>query len=385
MLYRWGAQTENTLSKYLKQQPAQIFEFNMKVRDYHADSDFSVACMDFMEKNKIEAIISFDYFPIISLICSVRGIPYISWIYDCPMLTLESLTLSNDCNFIFCFDRAYAMRLTENGAKHCFHLPLAGDPALYDYALSSKTPGYRSDISFVGNLYNDSKNRFRTAEWNEYEAGYLDGIIRAQAEVYGCNFIRGLLSDELVSSIIKKCDISLGKMYRFDAVQLSADVINHELSAEDREHALAALSRVAPVDLYTGSELPASLSDAHVTVKGYADYETQMPLVFNRSRINLNCTSRTIESGVPLRIFDILSCGGFCITNYQPEIDELFENGSDLVMYGSMDELSDLAEYYLQHEDERKEIATRGYTKIKEMYSYQAQLDKMFQTVAAEI
>ena len=58
-----------------------------------------------------------------------------------------------------------------------------------------------------------------------------------------------------------------------------------------------------------------------------------------------------------MRVFDILSCKGFCLTNYQPEIAELFVDGKDLVMYTSMEDLMGKVIYYLNHEEERREIA----------------------------
>ena len=90
-----------------------------------------------------------------------------------------------------------------------------------------------------------------------------------------------------------------------------------------------------------------------------------MPYIFHNSKINLNITSKTIESGIPLRVFDILSCGGFCLTNYQPEIARYFTDGEDLVMYSSMEDLVDKVAYYLEHDEEREQIARNGYEKLK--------------------
>ena len=55
---------------------------------------------------------------------------------------------------------------------------------------------------------------------------------------------------------------------------------------------------------------------------GIADYLTKMPQVFRRSKVNLNITLRSIISGIPLRVLDVLAAGGFLITTYQEEIDE---------------------------------------------------------------
>ncbi|MCR4806605.1 MAG: DUF3880 domain-containing protein [Lachnospiraceae bacterium] len=87
---------------------------------------------------------------------------------------------------------------------------------------------------------------------------------------------------------------------------------------------------------------------------------TEMPKIFNLSRINLNMTMRPIEKGLPLRCFDILGCGGFLMTNYQEELDDMFVIGRDLEAYSSLEELIDKCAYYLTHEEERAAIARRG-------------------------
>ena len=73
-------------------------------------------------------------------------------------------------------------------------------------------------------------------------------------------------------------------------------------------------------------------------------------------------------------MWDIIGAKGFVLTNYQPEIPELFENGSDIVYYESFDDCVRKTEYYLTHEDERKCIAENGYNKVLQYHSYDARI-----------
>ena len=98
----------------------------------------------------------------------------------------------------------------------------------------------------------------------------------------------------------------------------------------------------------------------NVAFKGYVNYLTEMPDVFHRSRINLNITLRSIQTGIPLRCLDIMGAGGFLMSNYQPELAQLFENGREMAMYESKEDLLDKVNYCLTHEEERKEIAYLG-------------------------
>lgn len=129
--------------------------------------------------------------------------------------------------------------------------------------------------------------------------------------------------------------------------------------------------------LYTGSDTR-SLSELHAHNCGRVDYHTQMPLVFAGSRINLNISLCSIHSGIPLRVLDIMACGGFVLSNWQPEIAECFEEGIEIVTFRSLEECMDKVWYYLSHEEERRQIAEAGYRKVKEKFSYEAGVGRLF-------
>ena len=248
-------------------------------------------------------------------------------------------------------------------------------------SFADKNDRYSCDISFVGNLYSEKKNRLRNVELEEYSHGFVEGLIESQLKVYGYNFIREALSDDVVTEIVEKCQLQLSDMYYQDSMQMAADVVGMEVSARERERVLKVLGERFDVDLYSGSKLPVSLQGLRIHEKGFADYGKEMPLIFHNSKINLNITSKTIESGIPLRVFDILSCGGFCMTNYQPEIAEYFVDGEDLVMYSSIEDLVSKVAYYLEHDEEREQIARNGYEKLKMNHDLGNVVVEMFNTI----
>lgn len=400
LFYRWGSLSEPGMEKVFQKNNIEYCSFTKKIKDYHADAQFAQEFLTVLHGETVEAVFSFDYFPIVSMLCEMNHIPYLSWIYDCPMYTLYSKTISNEMNYIFCFDRKYSFYLQGLGAKHCFHFPLAADPdrleEIGEFLAEEKvadrkdseavvedgTKRYVCDISFVGNLYNEKKNRLRSVTLSDYTKGYLEGVIEAQLKVYGYNFIKETLTQELVEEIAEKCQLQLGDMYYQDLTQMVADSIGMEVSARERERVLNVLGSRFDVNLYSGSLLPSSLQGLRISEKGFADYEKEMPYIFHNSKINLNITSKTIESGIPLRVFDILSCGGFCLTNYQPEIAEFFVDGEDLVMYSGMEDLIMKVAYYLEHEDERQQIAINGYKKLKKNHNLSEAVREMLCVVS---
>ncbi len=92
----------------------------------------------------------------------------------------------------------------------------------------------------------------------------------------------------------------------------------------------------------------------------------------------------SIESGIPQRVFDIMSAGGFVLSNDQPEIRELFSPDREVVLFSSIEELKEKAVFYLKHKDIRRKIAEKGYSAVSGKYSTTEALKKMFTTVKKE-
>lgn len=387
LVYHWGAPGDNAFVESMRSVGMECILFSRKMEDYHADGAYAKEMLSLIHENRVEAVFSYDYFPLISMLCNVNHIPYVSWIYDCPMNNLMSGTLGNEWNYIFCFDAWYTEKLRELGAKHIYHFPLAVEGGMLEAVRKRESASpelceiYKSDISFVGNLYNGEKNRLRRTEFTEYTRGYVEGLIKSQTLIYGYNLLADSLGSEIVEEIVEGCGLKLGEQYISNHLQMAADAIGIEVTARERAQIIRMLSDRYPFTLYSSSPAEEAVSGKHLQEKGYVDYESGMPLVFHNSKINLNITSRTIQSGIPKRVLDILACGGFCLTNYQPEIAEYFEDGVHLVMYSGMADLAAKAEYYLSHEEQRLAIAENGSRKVREEFDLDKRTAQMWEAV----
>lgn len=364
LIYRWNSNSEPALISNLTSMGYHCVEMNDKFEDYHTDAAFAMKVMNYMDTENIDMVFTWDYFPLLASVCEMRKLPYVSWIYDCPLHTLLSKTVLYRCNHLFCFDRIYANRLAELGCENVYHFPLAVDAAAFEETIcrgKEKAEKYAADISFVGSLYSEKDKWLEAEGIPEYVKGYISGIEEAQIRVYGYNFVREMIEKDVAENILEKAGLVLGDMYFDNPVQLTADLVNREITEKERIRVIERISRNHKLSLYTNSDYK---GNDNIKLCGTVDYQSSMPLVFRHSKINLNITSKTIESGIPQRVLDILACGGFCLTNYQPEIAEFFEDGRELVMYTDMEDLAQKAAYYLQHEEEREVIARAGREKV---------------------
>lgn len=388
LLYRWNSILEPLLYRNIENIAEKCVTFYKPIKDFYADSESANELIEVIHKEKVEAIITLNYFPLLSTLAELNHLPYMAWIYDSPLYTTLSPAIQTPYTYLFCFDRKFAQELCDAGAYRVYHFPLAADCDLFQSVLvtSREQKKYQSDISFVGNLYNSKNNRLANADLSDYTKGYVEAVICAQQKIYGYNLIKESLNEQVVTEIAKKCELELGVFFPITDLQIVKDAIDREISSRDRMELLRTVSKTFPVELYCKTKAPDELlQNGKLHVNESVDYVKQMPLVFHHSRINLNTTARGIESGIPQRVIDILACGGFCLTNYQPEIAEFFENGKELVMYSELEEVNELIAYYLKHEEERQRIALAGERKVRQEFHMETKLRKMFAIVEKEL
>lgn len=349
-------------------------------------------------------VFSINFFPAISYTCSHFKVPYVCWSVDSPVPELFSNALKNEWNRVFLFDRAQYRFFHPVNPERIFYLPLAANVKRWEQAVLAMTEDdfmrYGGDVSFVGSLYtekcrydrllrtpsdNSAKSGvcFGSPGISQHTRGFVDGLIEAQLKVYGCNFIADTLTDQVIREIADADpDFYKGAdtWQDTDRYLTAHQYIGIKLAAVERERTLRRLSEHFQVNLYTRSDashLPG------VQCKGPALTLTQMPRIFHASRINLNITMRPIETGLSQRIWDVLGCGGFLLTNWQAEIPEYFEIGRELETYESMEELEQKVQYYLTHEDERVEIALGGYEKVARLHTYELRVAEMIRILSS--
>ena len=335
-----------------------------------------------------DLVFSFDYFPNISEVCQKLQIPYVSWVFDCPHYTLDSHTTPNPVNHIFLFDkRLYAQMAAKNsrlandtaaqiGTQTFHYSPLAVNAERLSqlcHDLDAETDGriiYEHEVCFLGSLYDNEYNFYDQVNYlPPYLKGYVDAVIAAQERVFGADFFTedAIFSDEHVRQLREYIKFENTGKYEINYDNVIRDILRKKVTVNERHHILAEMGKRFETVLYT---TPGAKEIPGVCNLGVADYTTKMPRVFRRSKINLNITLRSILSGVPLRVVDILAAGGFLLTNYQEEIAEYFVDGQDLVIAYTPEDMIEKTAYYLEHDDERKAIAAAGQKKVLENFAY---------------
>lgn len=143
--------------------------------------------------------------------------------------------------------------------------------------------------------------------------------------------------------------------------------------------------------------------------------QIQMAEVFRQSRINLNFSNcvnwdircllseckglkalrgfvagyRSVFSGkdpktremIKFRQYEINACGGFQISYYAEGLERHYEIGKEIVIFLSLEDMIEKIHYYLNHEDEREEIARCGYARTLRDHTMEKRFTDLFKII----
>ena len=384
LMYRWKAYNYKDIKHTFEKLGYEIKEVWQDLLNYDVDEEFAGILKGMIKAETFEFVFTVNYFPLISNVCQECGILYVCWSCDNPLISMYHKSVFNNVNRIFLFDLTNVEEFRGMGAEHIYHLPLAVDCNRIDYLFSnaSANPSFENEVCFVGSLY--EKNSYDKLEYTfpDYLRGYFEALMEAQRDLQGVNIIDRMLTPEILMELenyyqLEKSEDSLSDLNLI----FSVTTLGFKIAEKQRRRILIDLSKNHDVSIYTNSNTKDLL---RVNYKGSVDYWSKMPLVFRDSKINLNMTIPNIKSGVPLRVYDIMGAGGFCLTNFQAELPMQFENEKHLVWYYNNEDLYEKVDYYLTHDEERKRIAMAGSEFTKENCTYEIRIKKLLDIIKNE-
>lgn len=350
-------------------------------------------CFDVVKENEIQDLFkalgdydcafSQNFIPTVAEACKRRNIIYGAWVYDCPQVNLYLPEALYDTNFVFVFDKEQVNRLQKKGLKNVFYMPLAANISKVSMIniTDSDIQKFKTDISFVGSLYEK--------EW--YETYFAKLSLTAQRDVEhffeqcSCHWdvysnIYNFVSEETSNEMVKLMRKEDFEKYSMDP-RYSAETLflPYELARRERIRVLNESAKKHETILYTNDnqtykEIPNCIIRPPV-------YEDELFKVYFSSKINLNITMRSIETGIPQRVFDIMAVGGCVLSNNQEEIGELFNIEKEILVFSSIEEMVEKEDFYLKNEKLREKIGIDGYLRVKNDYSCTKAINRIFDVI----
>lgn len=354
----------------------------------HADYElrksdsFLAALYSVLENQQFDFCFSYNFFPLMATACHKCNIKYISFVYDSPQVKLYSYTVTYPTNYIFLFDSSLVTQFQKEGLSRFYYMPLPVNADRIHSLLQKPYDSARlsADVSFVGSLYNENHNLYDSLQGiSSYTKGYLDAIMQAQSHVYGYNFLEECLTPAITAELQNAVHYQKNP----DGVESLSFIFSdyylcRKLTSMERINILTDVASHFPLKIFTPNN---NYVIPNASNMGVADYLTETPYIFHDSKINLNITLRSIKSGIPLRCMEIMSCGGFLLTNFQSDFFKHFVAGEDFVYFESNDDMLQKIDYYLTHEKERTSIAESGYQKAIKNHSYETIFQQIFNII----
>jgi len=162
------------------------------------------------------------------------------------------------------------------------------------------------------------------------------------------------LTEDAIRSGTRSVDISL----------LCERVTSYRRSNVDK------FAKAFPQGVYRGRGWP----------EGFLPEEERVPLL-QRTRIGINIHNST--GPINFRTFYLPANGVLQICDNKRHLGKIFELGKEVVGYDTMDEAIELTRYYLEHEEERREIAVAGWRRTLRDYNEVASFDFIRRAVDA--
>lgn len=333
-------------------------------------------------------LFTINFSKIVAEISKTLNIPYISWTVDTPAYSLYSLeNLHNDLSFFFVYDERVVQDLRNKGIKNIFYMPVAANIKRLEgiVVTNEDYEKYDAEIAFVGNsgVYNEFstyiKPNISTALYD-----YISQLIKQQLATEQF-IIKDLIDEALIERIESESKylIDISNHTLLSRIEKLAFLLGRYHSYIERVLTINELSEKFDIKVYGDDRWLESREFKYSSLiyKGHAEHYNEMAKVFKVAKMNLNITRAFVETGLPMRVFDVLGSKGFLVTNNKYDISRYFRDGRDLVVYRDLKDLEEIIKYYLEHDDERRIIKQQGFETIGKNHTYHIRIKKMMEIV----
>lgn len=324
-----------------------------------------------------ELVVSINFVPGMAEFCEARGLDYLCWEID-PALDAPRVEGAASRTHLHTYRRSNVERYRRAGVARARYTPLAADSARRRPL--ELTPEQRehfgAPVAFVGASCVDQA-RVLAERFSELHESWrpgsgdqgrvlFDAVVSAQREDFTTYRVPQLLDARAPG---------FRAAVQEKGAPDPAHLVGELCAAEKRLNYVAEL---ADFGIEAWGDAGWRVAETHgVRYRGPAKHETELPLVYNAARVNLDIGRLYQSDIVTMRVFDICACGGFVLAEHSDALEELFEVGVEVESYRDISELRAKVAHYLAHEGEAREIAARGREAVLERHRIDARVRGM--------
>lgn len=303
-------------------------------------------------------------------------LPLASWFVDNPHLIIHQYTRCvSPWTTLFTFDADNVDSLRSAGFEHVFYLPLGTDPERFRPRSSAVPASWKADVSFVGNSMLQK----------------VAGRLRAGAGVWPRELF--LAYREIAQAFMQSEERSVENFLRqyptvyahYLGLHDTKDKLTYEAAITwqaTRLYRNGCVRHLLPfTPLIVGDDawsIEFRREQKRFRLLPAISYYSDLPRFYAHSRINFNATSKQMKGAVNQRIFDAPAAGGFVLTDWRPQMEQLFEP-HEMACYHDPEEIRSLSGFYLSHDSERARFIEAGRKRVLACHTWTQRIRAMLE------
>lgn len=306
-------------------------------------------------------------------------LPLASWFLDNPHLIIHLYTRCvSPWTTLFTWDADNVPSLEAAGFEHVRYLPLGTDPERFSLRRQDVPKSWHADVSFVGNsmLYKVGgrlkKGHFPKSLLLPFRAvsqAFADSDFRSVGDFLAQRF------PDIHSSYLLLPDNEARLAYE--------TAITWQATRLYRTDCVRRLLPFRPLIVGdSGWKIEFRNEEIQPRYLNELSYYSQLPAFYGHSAINFNSTSKQMKGAVNQRIFDVPAAGAFVLTDWRPQMEQLFTE-NEMACYHEPDEIPDLVRHYLSHPQERERLIRAGRGRVLSCHTWAHRLKTLLDEMRA--
>ncbi len=250
----------------------------------------------------------------------------------------------------------------------------------YDIEYIRKLKANYPSVKYVSWIFDATMDGQRCDENSEFvrlmkEYDYFFTVCGGQVESFRRQGVNAYFGQEGVDSYVGRFNVPTEEK-KYDVSFLGS--VGHPTVHKERLPFLMKVINRFPNTLIGGALhiYDEGLLKSHLKRPTYNDVEHSK--IVGHSKINLGFNAwPDIDKYLSARAYRVMGAGGFYMTKRSQGVENFYVDGKEIVLYDDVKDCLDKIRYYLDHDEEREEIAEAGRAKTMAKYTFKDTLAKM--------
>lgn len=324
-----------------------------------------------------DVVVAINHTPGLAEACEALGVPVVEWEIDPATDAVPSTRARGATVWTW---RRSQVEVYRNAGFEAHYLPLATNPRRRAPMELSEVDRerYGVPVAYVGSsmvqrgrtLLDVFTTTFRKAFG---EAGLGRELARQLLDLQGS---RAHTDGYVLPELLEQVAPGIADRFAEVGCRHRPDALLGEIAAA--RYRLEVLAGLGTLGLHVWGDEGWRALEAHgVTHRGWAGHYHELTRIYQAAAVNVDVGRLYQLDIVPMRIFDVIACGGFVIAQHSDALVELLEPGREIVTWQTRDELEAKVRHYLEHPDARAAIVQAGRERVLAEHTIAARLRRM--------